>query len=198
MAIFGKKKETKIDKKTLDELEVPAEIQAKMLAEAANKESKFTTPEDLMKMTAEQVNPEYSKPSFVDVQSMQPIQPVMQLQQMNVQKPQQGFAPLFVKIDRYRNILKSLGELKTTLVLMKNAFIMLDQMEQLKTENMNLIMNALDKIEKKLAALDSEFLRPSGFQDEMSDAYEVENKQGVISDLHSQIQQLQNEVQQVQ
>jgi hypothetical protein len=70
-------------------------------------------------------------------------------------------------------------------------------MEKIKSDNLNLISNAMDKVEKKLVVLDAEFLRPSGFQDEMSDTYEMESLQGVISDLRTQIEELKNDMQQV-
>jgi hypothetical protein len=146
--------------------------------------------------------PQTAVPKMQSIQPVvykQPVQPVVYQQTVQPMQPQgqQGFAPLFVKIDRYRNILRSLSELKTTLALAKNAFGMLEQMEKIKSDNLNLISNAMDKIEKKLAALDAEFLRPSGFQDERSNAYEMESLQGVISDVRTQIEQLKNEMQQV-
>jgi hypothetical protein len=202
MALFGKKKEVKVEDIPLpDEMKPHLELRQEQ-------ESQFTSPEDLMKMTAEQMNPNFAQPQPT-VQTMQTIKPATQSSQVNVQSlqviaqpaPQQeksSFAPLFVKIDRYRNILKSLGELRTTLVLMKNAFAMLEQIDKIKDENMNLIASALNSIEKKLISLDSEFLRPSGFENELSETYEFENVQLVISELHSQIEQLKTEMQQVQ
>jgi hypothetical protein len=205
MAFFGKKKEVK-----LEDIPIPEELKPH-LELRKDEESQFTSPEDFAKMTIEQINPNYAQPQQI-TQTVQPetqmkvdapqviAQPVTQMPQVSMQHTQEksGFAPLFVKIDRYRNILKSLGELKTMLALMKNAFVMLDRIDKMEDENMNLILNSLDKIEKKLIALDSEFLRPSGFEDETSDMYEFENVQGVISDLHSQIQKLKGDMEQVQ
>jgi hypothetical protein len=207
MAFFGKKKEVK-----LEDIPSPEELKPH-LELRKDEESQFTSPEDFAKMTIEQINPNYAQPQPI-TQTVQPetqmpqmkeasqviAQPATQMPQVSMHPTQEksGFAPLFVKIDRYRNILKSLGELKTMLALMKNAFVMLDRIDKIEDENMNLILNSLDKIEKKLIALDSEFLRPSGFEDETSDMYEFENVQGVISDLHSQIQKLKGDMEQVQ
>ena len=213
MALFGKKKESikDLDPEVARELEafMKEQKEQQKKPEIQQEQSQFSSPEDLMKMTGEQVNPSYPQPQF-SAHSMQPIQPrqVSQIPQVRMQpqtnaQPAQKqdkatFAPLFVKIDRYRNILKSLGELKTTLALLKNAFVMLDQIEKIENENMNLIASALDNIEKKMMSLDSEFLRPSGFEDETSETYEFQNVQAVVSDLQSQIEQLKNEMQPVQ
>jgi hypothetical protein len=194
MGLFGRKKEVKVENVS------QMKIEAQRVAEAkeANRESLFTSPEDFMKFTSEQLNTKLSQPA--PVQNIEPIKPVNQIPQLasqSMQQEKQNFAPLFIKIDRYKNILRSLSELKTTLAIAKNAFVMLEQMEKIKSDNLNLISNAMDKVEKKLVVLDAEFLRPSGFQDEMSDTYEMESLQGVISDLRTQIEELKNDMQQV-
>jgi len=192
MAIFGKKNEVKVS-----EAEIPEELKPH-LELRQHKEQTFASPQDLMQFKVEPQKPVYSQPTVHHIQMTPAQEPVHQPSPEPAKQEKTGFAPLFVKIDRYRNILKSLAEIKTTLALMKNAFVMLGEIDKIEDENMNVIANALDKIEKKMSALDAEFLRPSGFEDEMSETYEVESIQGVISDLHSQIRHLKNEIQQVQ
>jgi len=217
MALFGRKKEEQVDYSNLPEemkphlalkQTPPVQQQPQMQQtqpQVEMQEPQFDYATDLLKMGSEQTNVPY--PQFEQPQASAPVAKTLPMPKQVVQMPQMReekipekatFAPLFVKIDRYRNILKSLGELKTTLSLMRNSFAVLDQMEQLKIENMKLIMNALDKVEKKLIALDAEFLRPSGFHDEMSEQYEAESLQGVVSDLQSQIQQLKSEINRTQ
>lgn len=193
MGIFGRKKEVKVEN-------IPQTKVAQPVVEARQEysESQFTTPEDLMKFNSAHLSAKLDQP--VAVQSMETVKPADQMPQLsmpNVQQEKQSFAPLFVKIDRYRNILRSLSELKTTLALAKSALSTLDQMERIEYDNLNLLAGAMNKIEKKLMALDSEFLRPAGFQEETNDIGEVESLQGVISDLQSQIEELKNEMQQV-
>jgi hypothetical protein len=201
MAFFGRKKE-----QTLKETPISNEVKPNLELKK-EEEPRFTSPEDMVKMTTEQVNPNYAQP-HPPVQNMQTVQPATQLPQVRIQPPQlnlqpiepekQAAAPLFVKLDRYRNILKSIGEIKSTLVLMKNALTMLNQIEKIENENMNLVASALESIEKKLATLDTEFLRPTGLGDETPQESEFENVQSVLSDLHTQIEQLKGNMQQVQ
>ena len=204
MGFFGRKKPVSEEVPKPQETKTASELQSEYQNAYLPEESQFSSPEDLMKVISEETNP--PKPQEVPAQHPAPQQhnPGRQylsaaLPMMSTQKSApQSFAPVFVKLDKYSNILKSLSELKTTLTVMKNSLITLNQLDQVRNENMNLIMNALDKVEKKLIALDAEFLRPSNLQESPVDTSEAESLQGVISELHSQIQQLKGEMQQVQ
>lgn len=201
MGFFSRKKEIKVENIPQTNKVAQPVVESKQEKD----ESQFTSPEDLMKFNSVHMSAKLDQP--VAAQSMETVKPADQMPQLpmqmrqlpmpNVQQEKQSFAPLFVKIDRYRNILRSLAELKTTLALAKSALSTLDQMERIKYDNLNLLTGVMNKIEKKLTALDSEFLRPTGFQEQTNDIGEVESLQGVISDLQSQIQELKNEMQQV-
>lgn len=107
-----------------------------------------------------------------------------------------AFAPLFVKLDRYKTILDSLAELKTTIAAIKNAFVSLIELENLKRENLKIIQNAIGKVEKKLVSLDSEFLRPSGYEEVHSEFYSIDLEPS-IADLKSQIEKLKSELESI-
>lgn len=110
-----------------------------------------------------------------------------------VKKP--AFAPLFVKLDRYRQILYLMNELKTTMVAIKNAFSVLTEVDKLREESSKMIKSAIDKVDKRLVDLDSEFLRPSGFQEEFpSETYSVESLEGIVGNLKEQVNQLKAEL----
>jgi len=114
-------------------------------------------------------------------------------EEVEVKKP--AFAPLFVKLDRYRQILYLLNELRTTMVAIKNAFSILAEVDRLREENSKLIKSAIDKVDKRLTSLDSEFLRPSGFEEEFpSETYSAESLEGVVGDLKGQVDQLKTEL----
>jgi len=202
MAFFGKKKEVKIDTSSLPEefkphLNLRPEDQTPEKSAPQTEESQFASPDDLMKIMNEQTEMPRSeasarKPtqtSYPPLQYPQTQNPIMPAQ------PPQPLAPLFVKVEKYNNILKSLSELKTTMIVMKNSLAALSQLDQIRNENMNLIVNALDKVEKKLLALDAAFLRPASLQEESGDTEEVEGLHEVMSGLRSQIEQLKNQVQ---
>ena len=106
------------------------------------------------------------------------------------------FAPLFVKIDKYRSVLNTINDLKTTVIMIKNALALQKEVEGLRDENRRMMEAAINKIDKKIVVLDSEFLRPEGFEEEFPpQIYETEGLEGVVTDLKKQIEGLKSELQ---
>ena len=109
-----------------------------------------------------------------------------------IEKP--AFAPLFVKLERYRQILTSLEELRKTMEVIKSAFLTLNELDRLRYENMKIVESTVETVDKRLASLDAEFLRPSGFREELpSEAY-TEGLESELSGLRNQIEQLKSEL----
>ena len=126
-----------------------------------------------------------------------PVPMVEQLAPKVLEEPKRPtFAPLFVKIDKYRSVLNSINDLKTTVMMIKNALGMQKQIEGLRDENRKLLELAINKIDKRILALDSEFLRPQGYEEEFPPpAYETSGLEGVVDDLKKQIEGLKSELQ---
>jgi len=143
-------------------------------------------PEEV-KSTPEETMPVQQEP----VQEKIPPPPATPLQ-----KPKRSaFAPLFVKIDKYRNVLSSINDLKTTIIMLKNALYIQKQIEGLRDENRKFLELAINKIDKKIVSLDTEFLKPKGFEEEFPPAtYETEGLEGVVDDLKKQIEGLKSEL----
>jgi hypothetical protein len=115
-----------------------------------------------------------------------------------------SFAPLFIKIDRYRQILSAVGHLKTTMIMIKNSLITLNELDKARDETFKLVQDAIEKLEGRLDSLDQELVRPSGFQDrvpttthdviEKPQYQDVETIEATIADLKGQIEQLKSEL----
>lgn len=166
MGIFGRKKD---EKKEMDE-----------------RHPKIPTAEELRKMHKVVERPP---------QQREPEEPIPVAAEVDSRPVEKSFAPLFVKIDRYRSILTSIAELKTIMMMMKNTFSVLSELERIKSDSLKLIQNSLERIDKKLVALDSEFLRPSGFQEEFpQELHTTESLEATIDDLRSQVEQLRAEM----
>ena len=106
-----------------------------------------------------------------------------------------AFAPLFVKIEKYRSVLNSITDLKTTIIMLKNALTVQKQIEGLRDENRKFLELAINKIDKKIVLLDTDFLRPKGFEEEFPPAtYETAGIEGVVDDLKKQIEGLKSEL----
>lgn len=106
--------------------------------------------------------------------------------------------PVFVKLERYKEIINSMNEVKVRLNTIKNAVSVLREIENLREECSKLIRNAIDKIDGKMTSLDAEFLRPIGYVEEVPKvSREAESLDNILSDLKSKVDQLRSEIQAV-
>lgn len=129
----------------------------------------------------------------VPVEVEKPTEEKKPMQKKELKKPE--FAPLFVKIDRYKSLLDTLNEIKTTVMMIKNALNVQKRIEDLRNENRGLLESAINKVDKKVLTLDSEFLRPKGYEKEfLPPAYETEGLDTVVDDLKKQIEGLKSEL----
>lgn len=184
MGIFGSAKK-KMDDSSLD---IPSDIEAirKMVSQPTNvRMSQVRKPEE-SESPVWKSEPEWQEPS-----------PRKWKQEPQQEVAQPAYAPLFVKIDRYRNIISSLGSIKAAMGLVKNSFSALSELDKARVQTMGLIRDALEKIEKKMDSLDNELVRPTGFNtlSAPEEYQDVHNVQATVADLKGQIQQLKGELQ---
>jgi len=104
-------------------------------------------------------------------------------------------APLFVKVEKYEQIFSSINELKSCLANMKSAFIVLNRLENLKKESLDVLQETIENSERKLSFLNSELLKPSGYEEEIrTERYKVEDLEGILDELRSQVNHLKSEL----
>ncbi|TAL46742.1 hypothetical protein EPN87_04530 [archaeon] len=138
-------------------------------------------------------SPQLPQPN-ITVQARPQPQPQPVQHEEHVEEPR-SFAPLFVKLDKYKGLLSAMGYLKTNLVMLRSSLAILKDLDKLRDENLKIVEEGMEKMDKKLATLDSEFLRPSGFREEAHhDVKDVESLEGTIADLKGQIDQLKSEL----
>jgi hypothetical protein len=147
----------------------------------------WPTPPQPVEATLEKVMPSPTVPIAPKPPAPPPPQVV---QQKAPAQPQ-----LFVKIDRYRNILDTLNYLRNTMRLTQQSFSILAEIERTRTENIKLIQNALAKVNNKLKELHNE-LKPVRYQEAGEEVEEVQQVGTAISDLQEQIEQLKLELEQ--
>jgi predicted RNase H-like nuclease (RuvC/YqgF family) len=120
-----------------------------------------------------------------------PIQETRQESPVN----HESTAPLFVKVEKYEKIFSSINELKSCLANMKNTFTVLNRLENLKKESLNVLQEAIENSERKLSFLNSELLKPSGYEEEIKiERYKVEDLEGILDELRSQVDHLKAEL----
>ena len=185
MVFFRKKKREEAIKEIKDLVEgrkVPEEV--KETEEKEVLEEKEETPKEEVEKKAEEVAEEKREKEVEEKK-----------EEVVVPERRPAFAPLFVKLERYRAVLDTINDLKTALLMVKNALNIQRQIEGLKEENRRFLEAAVRKIDKKIASLDAEFLRPAGFEEEYPPVtYEPSGLEGVVEDLKKQIESLKSEL----
>ena len=104
-------------------------------------------------------------------------------------------APLFIRLEKYKQIIDSLTNLKGTVVVIKNSLSALSELDKAKEDAFRLIQDAVIKLDRRISVLDQEFIRPPGIGiEERFDFQDVEVVGNTISDLKGQIEQLKTEL----
>lgn len=108
-----------------------------------------------------------------------------------------GFAPLFVRLNRYKQILNTMNYLKGNLNVVKNGLTVLRELYQMIEQNLKSVEEAVEKMEQKVLKLDSEFMRPSGFVEYGPEAQDIEAVEVTLADLKNQLDRLKAEIEQM-
>lgn len=107
-------------------------------------------------------------------------------------------APLFIKVEKYRDILSSLQELKTFVSSVKQLFTVMHELETVRGDALKIMRASIQRLEKSLIEIDSELLRPKGFElPEMPGDTEIRHVESSLGDLQKQIAALKRELQEI-
>jgi hypothetical protein len=192
MPIFGRKKRPPTGKGVIP-VERIKELTAKGIPETeiiGMLRSEGFSPEEIDKGLTEALKTRVEAKKEVKVEE----RPTVEERPKEPERP--AFAPIFIKLDKYRSILNSINELKRAMITIRNILGFLTEMEKLRGDALKMIRESVAKVDKRLTALDAEFLRPTGFREEYprEEMYRVEAEPGalggLIADLRSRVERL--------
>ncbi len=126
-----------------------------------------------------------------------PIEPPKSQPQIKREPEKPTVAPLFVKMDRYRQILTTIGNLKTSLMIVKNSLATLKQIEKVRDDTFSIVSDVIEKMDDKLIDLDNNLLRPAGFhesEETSAEKQDIRSIEATVADLQGQIEQLKSEL----
>jgi hypothetical protein len=103
--------------------------------------------------------------------------------------------PLFVKLEKYEEILNIINDVKSVLDLLKNSFSIFEENEKIRTEAVEAIKENIEKVEEKISSLDSILLRPVWHEEKGEKEFRAEEVKDTLSVLKSQIDKLKQELQ---
>lgn len=81
------------------------------------------------------------------------------------ERPPKGggeFAPLFVKIDKYRQVLQNMEEVKNTLEDLRDLFTLMSEIDEVKRSGMKELREGISGLADTLLSMDEKFIRPKG------------------------------------
>lgn len=77
----------------------------------------------------------------------------------------EDFAPLFVKIDKYKQVLQNLEEIKNTLNDLKELFTLMNHLDDVKGQGMDSLKQGISELADTLLSMDEKFIRPEGTEE---------------------------------
>ncbi|MBI4162547.1 MAG: hypothetical protein HY513_02595 [Candidatus Aenigmarchaeota archaeon] len=106
-------------------------------------------------------------------------------------------APLFVKVDKYRDVLRDVHELKLYTAGIKQVLDLLHDIETIRMDANKVLRATVQRIEKSLVEMDSELLRPRGaiMSEITREDTEVRHIEGSLTELQKQLSDLKRELQ---
>ncbi len=108
-------------------------------------------------------------------------------------------APLFVKVDKYKEILTSIQEMKIFISGTKQIFNVIYELESIRGDALKILKATLQRLEKSVAEIDTDLLRPRGFEtsDITQGETEVTHIEGSLTELQKQLADLRRELQEL-
>lgn len=99
--------------------------------------------------------------------------------------------PLFVKIDKYKEMVKNLQSLRSLSMNMRDAIDALSDIEKELSSGISIAQKALDNINTTISRLDSKLLRVEGLVETSPGAEDVEN---YVKNMHDQIKKVKKDL----
>lgn len=102
--------------------------------------------------------------------------------------------PLFVKLDRYKEVLAIIEESKNFIRGLKQVIAIITELEGSRDEAMRMLRVSLQRLEQAIQEIDSEFVRPVGYEPPAAGEIELKQLEESMTSLQRGISSLRREV----
>ncbi len=112
------------------------------------------------------------------------------------EKPREDYAPLFVKVEKYRDVLATIAEIRMFVSSTKQLFAVVNDLEALRSDAHKIMRATVQRMEKALIEIDTELLRPKGFEtpDIQRSELEIQQIEDSLTDIQKQMSALKREL----
>ncbi|NIO23310.1 MAG: hypothetical protein GTN38_04780 [Candidatus Aenigmarchaeota archaeon] len=122
----------------------------------------------------------------------------------------QGSPPLFIKVDKYRDVLKNIRNLRSYILNLRDALDVLEDIQKELANGVHVAQKTVDELNMILSSLDSFFLKPHAVEHE--DIEEMEEREeeayrphhpeapapremeGYVKDVYGELEKLRNQL----
>jgi len=111
----------------------------------------------------------------------------------NLEK-QESVAPIFVKVEKYKEVLEELQEIKSYIGTIKQLFLMMSELEATRSDAMNIMKASVQRLEKAISEVDTELLRPVGYEAFPHGEIEIRHIEDSLINLQRQLSTLRQEL----
>lgn len=103
--------------------------------------------------------------------------------------------PVFIKIEKYEEILNNIQELKHIIALIRSSLSIFEESEKVKSETIELVKENMENFESKIDSLKSALLAEGTREEKIAEIQHKDEMKEVLSNLKAQIDKLREEIQ---
>lgn len=137
--------------------------------------------------------PAEEMPALDDFDVAEPLEPPV-----SAQRYPDRAAPLFVKIDKYKELIDLIHEMKVFNSSLKEMFVVMNEADNVKNDALKIMRATVGRLDRTLAAIDAELVMPEGV--DLEESYtesEVKYIESSLSDLQRQLAVLRKDIQEM-
>jgi len=110
--------------------------------------------------------------------------------------PDSRDAPLFVKVDKYKEVLSLIQEMKVFISGIKQLFNILQDLEALRIDAIKIMKATIQRLERRMIEMDSDLLRPKGYEAPLMSPVEAEasHVEDSLTELQGEIARMRREL----
>jgi len=124
---------------------------------------------------------------------LQTSQPKMQLQEVSKEVSKGEALPLFVKLEKYEEIVSKIKEMRSYLDAVRQSFSLLAELEMIRNDALKIVSSTITRFERMVIEMDAELVKPGSLESEFKEP-DIEHLDNALTDLQNQIKALRSEL----